>query len=65
MLVASLHKSIRELRGAVELPQIVAYLIDNSEQQKLTLDIFSDLAQPLEEQQVELRLVQGLSLIHI
>lgn len=59
MLVASLHESIRELRGAVELPQIVAYLIDNSEQQKLTLDIFSDLAQPLEEQQVELRLVQG------
>ena len=59
MLVASLHESIRELRGAVELPQIVAYLIDNSEQQKLTLDIFSDLAQPLEEQQVELRLIQG------
>ena len=59
MLVASLHESIRELRSAINLPQIVAYLIDNSEQQNLTLDVFSDLAQPLEEQQIELRLVQG------
>lgn len=58
-LLDSLLAAIRFLRERCVLPVIEVYLIDNTEYQELALSSFTDLAQALNELNVELRLLQG------
>ena len=58
-LVSSLLESARHLRDSLELLSIPLFLIDNSEQQNLSLSLFDDLKAQLDDQAIELRLVHG------
>lgn len=58
-LIASLVVAIRQLRDQVELPRIVIYLIDNTENPNWSLSLLANQGQALDALNIELRLIQG------
>lgn len=58
-LLASIITAVEYLKTSYDSSSILVYLIDNSEQQELTLVLFTDLQKQLDAQNIELRLVHG------
>lgn len=58
-LIASILASVATLKNAFSVATVPVYLIDNSENEKLSLEIFSDYQQQATDLEVELRLLHG------
>lgn len=58
-LIASILASLAELKGSFSVSTVPIYLIDNSENKNLSLEIFSDYKEKAESLDVELRLIHG------
>lgn len=58
-LIASILDSVAKLKESFSLPAVPVYLIDNSENKNLSLEIFSDYKEKAGNLDVELRLLHG------
>lgn len=58
-LISSLVTSVEKLRASYVVAQLPVFLIDNSENPQLSLEVFADFSGRLHAQEIELRLVQG------
>jgi len=59
ILVSSALNAIAVLKRSFNIPPIPFFLIDNSEEEKLSLEIFADLKQQMTDLGVELRFLHG------
>ena len=58
-LILSLVTTVEKLRASYLVAQLPVFLIDNSENPQLSLEVFADFSDRLHAQEIELRLVQG------
>lgn len=58
-MLASILDSVANLKQSYSPYTIPVYLIDNSEREKLSLELFADYSEQLEDLGVELRLIHG------
>lgn len=58
-LIASILESVANLKESFSVSAIPVYLIDNSENENLSLEIFADYKQQAEDLGIELRLLHG------